>query len=279
MSIRPYVFSPGSVPLLVSIPHAGTEVPVYLTSRLSQPAHALPDTDWHVDKLYDFLGDLGASVIAATRSRYVVDLNRPSTDESLYPGQTTTGLFPQETFLGDAVWSAPPHEDEKNRIIAEIWKPYHDRIRMELDRLVAEHGFACLWEAHSIAPVLPRLFEGALPDLNLGTNDGAACPDEIAQGMLDVVEADGRYSAVLNGRFKGGYITRHFGQPQNRILAFQLEIAQSAYMADGSWYGEGGIVAPPPRLDFEKAETLRPLLRRMMQTYLSAAADHLETQA
>lgn len=278
MTIRPFVFSPGSVPLLVSIPHAGTEVPAYLASRLTQAALPRPDTDWEVDKLYDFLGDLGASVIAATQSRYVVDLNRPHTDESLYPGQTTTGLFPAETFTGDPVWSAPPNEDEKAEIVRTVWRPYHERIGMELDRLVAEHGFACLWEAHSIAPDLPRLFEGALPDLNLGTNAGAACPDDVAARIHGVVRDDGRYSSVLNGRFKGGFITRHFGRPENRIFAFQLEIAQSAYMADGSWYGEGGIADPPPRLDFAKAEMLRPLLRNMMLTYLSAAADHLETQ-
>jgi N-formylglutamate deformylase len=273
MPLRPFVFSPGSAPLLVSIPHAGTEVPDWLASRLSPAARPLPDTDWHVPELYDFLGELGASVIAATQSRYVVDVNRPHTDESLYPGQLTTGLFPTETFTGEPVWTVPLQEGEKDRIKEEVWHPYHERLRSELDRLVAEHGFACLWEAHSIAPRLPRLFEGTLPDLNLGTNAGVACPASVATRLRDVAAGDGRYTTVLDGRFKGGFITRHFGRPRDRVFAFQLEIAQSAYMADGSWYGEGGVKDPPPRLDSTRAEMLRPLLRRMMQTYLSAAAD------
>jgi len=274
MPICPYIFSPGTIPLLVSIPHAGTDMPVHLASRLTREAQPLPDTDWHVDKLYDFLGDLGASVVAATMSRYVVDLNRPASDESLYPGQTTTGLFPAETFEGRPVWSAPPTDDEKAQIIDTVWRPYHERIRMELDRLKAEHGFALLWEAHSIAPVLPRLFDGRLPDLNLGTNGGAACPAPVLDRIMDVVGAQDSYTATADGRFKGGFITRHFGRPAERVLALQLELAQSTYMEDGTWNGGG-----EPRLDFRRAEALRPLLRRMIDTFITAAADHLEIQA
>ena len=132
-----FTLARGDAPLLVSIPHLGTWLPDECRAGMTDAALLLQDTDWHLDRLYDFAAGLGATVLGARVSRYVIDLNRPPDGRSLYPGQTTTGLFPQETFLGDAVWSAPPHEDEKNRIIAEIWKPYHDRIRMELDRLVA----------------------------------------------------------------------------------------------------------------------------------------------
>ncbi|MFM2045908.1 MAG: N-formylglutamate amidohydrolase, partial [Pseudomonadota bacterium] len=163
---------------------------------------------------------------------------------------------------------------ERAEIVETVWRPYHRRIRIELDRLVEAHGFACLWDAHSIAPALPRLFAGTLPDLNLGSFDGAACPPAVAGSVLAVAHAAGRgLTSILDGRFKGGYITRRYGRPDTRIHALQMEIAQSAYMVDGSWQG------PDPSLDFAKAETLRPVLRGMMTTFLSAAADHAESLA
>ncbi|ACJ00599.1 N-formylglutamate deformylase [Rhodospirillum centenum] len=263
--MTPYRFVPGTIPLLVSMPHVGTGLPDGLADRLAPAARDLPDTDWHVDALYDFLGGLGASVIVATRSRYLVDLNRPADDASLYPGQTTTGLFPDTTFAGGPVWAKPVTEAERSAFRADIWQPYHDRIAAELARLRDRFGHALLWDAHSIAPVLPRLFDGRLPDLNLGSNGGLSCPPSVARAVLAAAGDD--HTAVLDGRFKGGHITRQYGRPAERVLALQLELSQATHLAEG----------PPPRLDPAKAGALRPVLRRMIETFLSAAADHFAT--
>lgn len=227
---------PGSTRLLVSIPHAGTFVPPELAARLTAGARPLPDTDWHVDRLYDFVADTGASVLLATHSRYVVDLNRPPDDAALYPGLAGSGICPGETFAGDAVWQpgqAPGPAEVADRI-ARYWQPYHDALQAELNRLLARHGSAVLWDAHSIRSQVPRLFPGELPVFNLGTNDGLACDEDLAARLFGYALGVPECTAVLDGRFRGGYITRHYGNPEGGINAIQLELAQRSYMDESS---------------------------------------------
>lgn len=260
MTIKLYDFVQGQVPLLISIPHLGTYVPPDVQACLQPDVLELSDTDWHLDQVYDFSASLGASVLSATHSRYVVDLNRPLSGESLYPGQTTTGLFPTETFRGDALYLAgrEPNEAEQKRRGATYWQPYHDALQAELARLKALHGQVLLWEAHSIASVLPRLFDNRLPDLNLGTNSGESCSETVFDGVLQALKSQSSYNWVSNGRFKGGFITRHYGRPQDGIHAIQLEMSQCLYMDEQ---------APFAYLP-ERAEGVKPVIRQMLENAL-----------
>jgi N-formylglutamate deformylase len=226
-----YKLERGDAPLLVSIPHLGTDIPGGMTPLYSDAALTLVDTDWHLDILYAFAREMGATILSAKLSRYVVDLNRPLGDESLYPGQTTTGLCPTETFRGEPVYrlGCEPDAAEKQRRVQAYYRPYHETLRAELVRLRAKHPHVLLWEAHSIASVLPRLFDSKLPDLNLGTQDGRTAAPAV-QAAAEAGAAAGAFTWVANGRFKGGYITRHFGAPRQGIHAVQLEMCQSTYM-------------------------------------------------
>lgn len=227
-----YSLHPGSAPLLISLPHDGTALPDDLAARMTPSARRVPDTDWHVSRLYAFARDLDASVLAPTHSRYVVDLNRPPDDVSLYPGQNTTGLCPTVQFSGEPVYldGQQPTPEEVAARVERYWKPYHQALRAEIDRLREAHGRVVLWEGHSIRSVVPFLFEGRLPDFNLGTADGASCSPVLQAGLSEVLAAHGRYTHVVNGRFKGGYITRHYGDPRANVDAVQLELAQANYM-------------------------------------------------
>lgn len=229
-------FRQGSIPLLISIPHLGTDIPVDVRDQLTDVAHQVADTDWHLDRLYGFAQRLGASVLGARYSRYVIDLNRPSTGESLYPGQTTTGLCPTETFRGEPLYrdSGGPGADEISRRLDTYWHPYHAKLREELDRLKAKFGTVLIWEAHSIASVLPRLFDGKLPDLNVGTNSRQSCDTRIVDAIEAVLKQQRTYTSVIDGRFKGGHITRAYGNPEAGIHAVQLEMCQSVYMNESS---------------------------------------------
>jgi N-formylglutamate deformylase len=228
-----YTLERGDGPLLLSIPHLGTIIPDDLRDRYTDIALTVADTDWHLDRLYAFAQQLGATILGARMSRYVIDLNRPSSDESLYPGQTTTGLCPDLTFRGEPVYreGCVPDAAEKKRRVAKYWKPYHDRIVVELARLRERHANVLLWEAHSIASVLPRLFEGKLPDLNIGTQDGRTAAAPVQEAVLRAA-ASGPFTYIANGRFKGGFITRHFGAPHDGVHAVQLEMCQSTYMSE-----------------------------------------------
>lgn len=228
---------PGRVPLLVSLPHDGSVLPPDIAARLTPSAQRVPDTDWHVSRLYDFARELGASVLVPRYSRYVVDLNRPPDDVSLYPGQNTTGLCPIVQFSGEPVYldGAQPTADEIAARVQTYWQPYHAALQQELARLKREHGRAVLWEGHSIRAVVPFLFDGRLPDFNLGTAAGASCRLRLQARLVEILEAQGDYSYVANGRFKGGYITRHYGKPEQGIDAVQLELAQLNYMDEDSF--------------------------------------------
>lgn len=227
-----YDFQRGNAPLLISIPHLGSQLPDAQRARMTEAGLRSGDTDWHLDTLYGWARALGASVLGARYSRYVVDLNRPSDDASLYPGQTKTGLCPTHTFRGEPIYrdGAEPDEAERARRLDSYWRPYHDKLRLEIERIRAEHGAVLLWEAHSIASVLPRLFEGKLPDLNIGTADGASCAPDVLDAIRQRLEGAAPYTWAVNGRFKGGHITRHYGRPGDEVHAVQLEMCQSTYM-------------------------------------------------
>ena len=247
----------GRAPLLVSLPHDGTELPPDIAARMTDAARAVPDTDWHVSRLYAFARELGASILVPRYSRYVVDLNRPPDDTSLYPGQNTTGLCPTRRFSGDPVYLAgqEPSAGEVRERVERYWRPYHDALRDELERLRAAHGRVVLWEGHSIrGSGLPFLFEGRLPDLNLGTANGASCSPRLQARLEAVLSAQPGYDWVANGRFKGGHITRHYGDPARGIDAVQLETSQRNYMDEDSFEYDQG-----------KAARLQVVLRNLIE--------------
>lgn len=256
-----------AVPLLVSIPHCGTEVPEDLRGRLASDAvRALPDTDWHLEKLYLFAARLGAKTIHARYSRYVVDLNRAPDSRPLYPGRFETSLVPVRTFHGEPLYrdgEAPDEAEVKARREA-YWLPYHRRLREELEALRARFGYALLFDAHSIQSEVPTLFEGRLPDLVLGTADGASAAPALVKAVEAVHESSGLGHAT-NHPFKGGYITRTYGLPAERIHALQLEMAKALYMNEG----------PPFEWNETKAERLEPVLEETLKAFLASAARHL----
>jgi N-formylglutamate deformylase len=256
-----YTLERGDAPLLISIPHLGTQIPDALRDRYTDIAQTVADTDWHLDRLYAFAKELGATILGARISRYVIDLNRPPNDESLYPGQTTTSLCPTETFRGEPIYrdGCAPDAAERQRRVTAYWQPYHDTLRAELQRLRALHANVLLWEAHSIASVLPRLFDNKLPDLNIGTQDGRTVATQVQQSAERAAAASA-YTWVANGRFKGGYITRHFGVPYDGVHAIQLEMCQSIYMNEAEPFDY------VPAL----AQKVEPVLREMVSGALDA---------
>jgi N-formylglutamate amidohydrolase len=254
-----YSLTPGETPLLISVPHAGTAIPQSISDRLVDEARGTPDADWHVDRLYGFARELGAGLLVANYARYVIDLNRPPDDQSLYPGQATTGLCPTEFFDGRPLYRAgqEPDADERAERRANYWQPYHDRLAEALADIRARHGHAILYDAHSIRSVVPRLFDGQLPDLNLGTAKGESCAPGLTQAVAKAMAA-GPFSHVVDGRFVGGYITRHYGRPADGIHALQMELAQRQYMDE----------EPPFTYRPERAERLQATLRDMLQAAL-----------
>ena len=260
----PYRYRYGSSPLVVSMPHVGTFVPPSIARSLNDCAARRPDTDWHLPRLYDFLDELGATVIMATFSRYVVDVNRPPDGANLYPGRDTPRLCPTDTFGREPLYrQGDPDDDEIRRRVESTWKPYHRRIAMEVARVKARHGVAVLWDAHSITAEQPRLFEGRLADFNLGTAGGTACDPELAQSLCVALQRHTGYASVLDGRFKGGYITRHFGDPANEVHAVQLEMVEDIYMDE----------EPPFAFRPERAARVRPILREQLQIALGFAVN------
>lgn len=246
-----YDFHAGASPLLISVPHDGRELPGKIAKQMTAAGRSLPDTDWHVARLYGFARAMGASLIVARYSRYVVDLNRPASDEALYPGQLATGLCPRQTFDGRDLYVGDANINVTARV-ERFWRPYHDKVRDTLAALRQVHGHALLWDAHSIASRVPALFEGELPVLNLGTFGGSSCGEEIAARVMQVA-MDSPFDAVRDARFKGGYITRHYGDPPRNVHAIQLELAQRAYMNEQTGEYDEGKAS-------QLADTLRALL-------------------
>jgi N-formylglutamate amidohydrolase len=251
----------GDSPLVIDVPHAGTHVPDALRLRFTATAQTVPDTDWHVEKLYAFAAAEGATLFCATHSRYVVDLNRDPSGAALYAGADNTELCPTRTFGGEAIYvrgSAPTRAEVADRI-AESFAPYHAALEAEIARTRDRHGFAIVLDGHSIRGVVPRFFEGRLPDLNLGTASGTSCALELEACAARVLAAAEGFTHIVNGRFKGGWITRRYGRPQEGVHALQLEIAQDCYMDE----------APPFRWDAGRAEHLSHVLRRLVQALTS----------
>jgi N-formylglutamate deformylase len=236
-TVAPYRYRRGSSPLIVSMPHAGTFVPASVGRHLTECAACRCDTDWHLPRLYDFVSSLDATVIVANFSRYVIDVNRPPDGANLYPGRDTPKLCPTDTFDSRPLYrDAAPDDGEIARRLGAVWSPYHLRLEQEIARVRGEHGIALLWDAHSIVSVAPRLFDGRLADFNLGTADGASCDPVLAKRLKDALAAKAGYTSVLDGRFKGGYITRRYGRPAENVHAVQLEMAQRTYMREESPY-------------------------------------------
>jgi N-formylglutamate deformylase len=243
------------------MPHVGIELPTDISNQMTATSHALDDTDWHIETIYRFAIKCGASYLQPTYSRYVVDLNRPADGSNLYPGQNTTGLCPLTTFDGEPLYQAgcEPSAEEIEHRLSLYWQPYHDALAAELARIKAIHGYALLWDAHSIRSKIPRLFEAQLPVFNFGCADGASCDAGIAHALLATAKRlQPDWPAVLNGRFKGGYITRHYGNPTERVHAMQLELAQRSYMEE----------VAPYRLIPDQLAMLEPVLQALIEQFM-----------
>lgn len=227
-----YTLRQGKTPLILSIPHAGIEIPAEFSETFRSDWLARKDADWHLPALYSFAEALDATILAATVSRSVIDLNRDPSGASLYPGQATTGLCPVETFDGEPLYvGAPPDEAEIARRRALYFDPYHTALRAEIARVHALHGRVVLYDCHSIRSQIPRLFPGELPQFNIGTNDGKSCNPAV-QAQVEQICAQSGYSYVVNGRFKGGWITRHYGDPAGNVQALQMELGCRGYMEE-----------------------------------------------
>lgn len=250
-----------AAPLIVNVPHAGTWLPPLIAETLTPAGLQVPDTDWHVDKLYDFAPEMGATLMVATHSRIVVDLNRNPTGDALYRGVSNTEICPIATFGNEPIYRTgmvPDYTTIASRV-EQYWHPYHRQLSSEIARIKAVHGYCILLDAHSIISEAPRFFEGRLPDLNLGTADGRSCEVSLAHIAYEVLtHADG-FTSVHNGRFKGGYITRHYGDPVSEGHALQLEMAQSCYMNE----------AAPAQYDASRAAALKRLLETLVERLLN----------
>ena len=259
-----YTLHRGSAPLLLSLPHVGTHLPEALRPRLVDRALAVEDTDWHLDRVFDFARAMSASLLVPRHSRYVVDLNRPPENAPMYPGANNTGLCPLTFFDGLPLYrdGQAPAAAEITQRVASYWQPYHAALAGELARLRAEHGRVVLFDGHSIKSELPWLFDGQLPALNLGTADGRSCAPALRQALSQLLADQTRYSQVVDGRFKGGYITRHYGAPEQGIHAVQLEMCWRCYMQE----------APPYAWHDGLAAEVQPLLLQLVQAMLGFAS-------
>lgn len=250
----------GAAPLLVSLPHVGTEIPSDQRSRYVERALATEDTDWHLERLYGFVRELGATLIVPRFSRYLVDLNRPSENAPMYPGVNNTELCPTRFFTGDPLYrdGMAPDAAEIARRVEAYWRPYHVALRAELDLLRATHGYALLFDGHSIKSELPWLFDGRLPDLNLGTAGGASCASTLRSALASVLGGQTGFTQVVDGRFKGGHITRQYGRPADGVHAVQLEMGWCCYMQETAPYA----------YDPQRAAQVLPVLRRLVEAML-----------
>ncbi|MCO5062916.1 MAG: N-formylglutamate deformylase [Rhizobiaceae bacterium] len=259
----------GDAPLVVSLPHTGTEL-AGLESRVVSPWLARRDCDWWIDRLYDFASDLGATIVHTSISRTVIDVNRDPSGVSLYPGQATTTLCPLDTFDGDPLYKAGEEPDEREIAgrRAVYFEPYHQALGGELARLRRKHEKVVLYDCHSIRSVLPRLFDGELPVFNLGTNDGRSAHPVLQRAVTSLISDSGE-SWVVNGRFKGGYITRHHGRPENGVHALQMELACRGYMREPQGKSDPGNWPSP--YDTEYAAPIRAKLVEILETALAWA--------
>lgn len=266
--MQDYTLETGTAPLLISLPHDGTALPEAMAARVTPAGKRVADTDWHVGRLYAFARELDASIIVPRWSRYVADLNRDPAGHALYPGRSETSLVPVATFAEAPIYldGHAPDAREIELRRAMYWQPYHDALQDELTRMRGVHPRVVLWDGHSIRSRVPMFFDGQLPDFNLGTAAGASCSPALQDALASVLRerADGgagHYSHVVNGRFKGGYITRHYGQPENGVEAVQLELAQCTYMDEDSFEYLPGRAAP-----------VQAVIQALLQTCLDCVA-------
>ena len=248
-------------PLIVNVPHAGTALPSEIAQTLTPAGLRVADTDWHVEKLYDFVPAMGATLMVATHSRISVDLNRDPSGDALYPGASNTEICPTATFSDEPIYQTErvPDRPAIRSRVEQYWRPYHARLSAEIARLKVVHGYCILLDAHSIVSEAPRFFAGRLPDLNLGTADGNSCAVSLAHTAFQVLSRANGFTAVHNGRFKGGYITRHYGEPANNVHALQLEIAQRCYMDE----------LTPSHYDATRAAALVAILKILVEQLLT----------
>ena len=248
----------GKSPVILAFPHTSTEVPEAIWEQLNENGRLLGDTDWHIQNLYDELLP-EATTVRATFSRYVIDANRDPAGTSLYPGQNTTGLVPTMDFDGKPIWreGQEPTEGDVAERLAGFHAPYHAALAAEIERVKAIHGVAVLYDCHSIRPKLPHLFPGRLPDFNIGTDDGRTCAPEIEEAAVEIAGTAAGFTSVLNGRFKGGWTTRHYGQPARGVHAIQMELSQSTYLPHEE---------PPYAYDGDKLEAVRTYLQTILET-------------
>jgi N-formylglutamate deformylase len=262
----------GSAPLLLCMPHTGTRIPPQLEGALLSLWLARKDTDWWIERLYAFAAALGASIVRTAISRTVIDPNRDPSGASLYPGQATTELCPTTTFDGEPLYrsGAAPAAPQVAARRAQYFEPYHRAIAEELARLRALHPLVVLYDCHSIRSHIPRLFAGTLPHFNIGTFAGASCAPALT-ARIEALCATADFTRVTNGRFQGGYTTRHYGQPQEGVHAVQMELACRGYLreppgalTEGNW---------PCAWDEEFAAPLRAVLERILAACLGFAAE------
>ncbi len=251
----------GTQPLLVSVPHAGTGIPDELKKLFTDRALAVEDTDWFLDSIYAFAMQLGASFIVPNYSRYVVDLNRPPENTPMYAGVNNTELCPTRFFSGDPLYKPglEPNYSQVEARVKQYWQPYHQALQTELARIKTIHGHAVLWDGHSICSQLPWLFDGTLPNLNLGTVSGTSCAKELQELVHLTALNQHHFTVVLNGRFKGGYITRQYGQPDRGVHAVQLEMTWNCYMAE----------QPPYAIDPARSAKLVTVLETLLKAAIS----------
>lgn len=266
----PVEIRPGTSPVILAFPHVGTHVPDDVASRLNAEGQLLRDTDWHVDRLYDGVLPT-ATMVRATVHRYVIDANRDPSGASLYPGRNTTGLVPLSDFDNRPIWKpgTEPDAAETARRLARFHAPYHAALAAEIERVRALHGVAILYDCHSIRSVCPFLFEGRLPDLNVGTDGGTTCAPEVEAAVAEACASAEAYTHVVNGRFRGGWTTRHYGRPAGNVHAIQMELAQATHLE---------TEAPPFVFDTGKAAALRRLLSQILMR-LDAIAPTLAARA
>ncbi len=263
--MSPVEIRPGASPVILAFPHTGTDVPEDMAARLNENGLRLADTDWHIHRLYDgLLPD--ATTVRATVHRYVIDANRDPAGASLYPGQNTTGLVPLTDFDGAPIWrdGEEPDEPEIARRLDAFHRPYHEALAAEIEHVKALHGVAILYDCHSIRSKIPFLFEGVLPDFNIGTDGGRTCDPAIERAVVETCASAEGYSSVLNGRFRGGWTTRHYGRPDRNVHAIQMELAQATHVA---------AEAPPFAYDVAKAEPLRAVLADLLHRIEALAAE------
>jgi N-formylglutamate deformylase len=260
--MKPVEVIQGNGPIVLGLPHTGTYVPDVVRSNLNARGQELSDTDWHIEKLYDDLLPC-VTTVRAIFHRYVIDANRDPSGASLYPGQNTTGLVPLTDFDGHNIWAKPPDEKEIERRRLAFHLPYHAALNAAMERVHAQYGIAILYDCHSIRSHIPFLFEGVLPDFNIGTNNGETCAREIEASVTKICSKAKDYTSILNGRFKGGWTTRQYGQPEKNWHAIQMELAQSTYLS---------AEAPPWIYDDEKSARLRTHLKEILTTLENLAS-------